>query len=137
MKKYVGIFVATLAVLFCSAGGWFNAHVDKVDLPFVNDSDVLGKWVTVDYVKVPETFKPETRQNNPIYLKDLTFLADGKTSATNLTWTKGTVLDVAGEYANSYEIKEISGAKYLFLQWKTGDYKHLGMKPRYLVMKKE
>ena len=137
MKKFLGIFLATLAVLFGSAGGWFDAHVDKVDLPFVNDSAVLGKWVTVDYVKIPETFKPGEPQSNPIYLKDLTFLADGKTSATNLTWTKCTVLDVAGEYANSYEIKEISGATYMFLQWKTGDYKHLGMKPRYLVMKKD
>lgn len=137
MKKHLGLFLSALAVLFGSAGGWFDAHVDKVDLPFVKDSEVLGKWITVDYVKVPETFKPGQRQNNPIYVTELTFLADGKTSLTNLTWTKGTVLDVAGQYANSYEIKEIAGDKYLFLQWKTGDYKHLGMKPRYLVLKKE
>ncbi len=37
--------------------------------------------------------------------------------------------------ASHYDIKEINGQRYLFLEWKTGDVTILGRKPQYYVMR--
>ncbi len=39
--------------------------------------------------------------------------------------------------ASKYIIKEIDGGKYMFFEWKSGDYTIRGMKPYYYVLKKK
>lgn len=123
---------------------------DKLDYDFVNDEQVVGKWEVVDYVKNQEDFKTGNKSwNENLYLKDLIFLPDGKmaqpiagnhqsdetTPVEWLTWTKGIVMHKGDKTASAYEIKEINGEKYMFYQWKSGDYIYRGMTPYYYVLK--
>ena len=109
---------------------------DKIDLPFVNDEAVLGRWTSVDFVDEPSQFRPERRHvEGDLYMKELTFLPGGETS-TAFTWTKGVVIHRGDKTASKYEIKKIGGKEYLFLEWKSGDYTIRHMKPKYYVLKK-
>jgi len=38
--------------------------------------------------------------------------------------------------ASKYYIKEIDGTKYLFMEWKSGDYKYRGEVKGYYVLRK-
>ena len=109
---------------------------DKIDLPFVNDEAVLGRWTSVDFVDEPSQFRPERKHvEGDLYMKELTFLPGGETS-TAFTWTKGVVIHRGDKTASKYEIKRIGGKEYLFLEWKSGDYTIRHMKPKYYVLKK-
>ena len=123
---------------------------DRLDYEFVNDEEVLGKWEAVDFVENKEDFKVGKKSwNDDLYLKDLIFLQDGKmaqpiaenvqsdekTPVEWLTWTKGIVMYKGDKTASAYEIKEINGEKYMFYQWKSGDYTFRGMTPYYYVLK--
>ena len=111
---------------------------DNIDLPFRNDPTVIGKWTSVDFVKKPSLFTVGTKSSKgDLYLKELTFLPDGKTAKTWWTWTKGVVIHNEDKTASAYEIKEINKQKYMFLEWKSGDYTIRHQKPQYYVLKKK
>ena len=121
------------------AGTEFTATVgttDKIDLPFVNDPQVLGEWKSVDFVKDIAQFNPaQPAWTGKLYLKGLTFREDGKTSQPWWTWTKGVLIHSGDQTASRYKIREINGVSYLFLEWKSGDVTIAGMKPQYYVLK--
>lgn len=130
--KYMTAVVFLFAGL-CSAEEWH----DKIDLPFINDPAVIGAWKGVDYVARPEEFDPKTQQfRGDIYLKDLIFLEGGKTTVGWWTWTKGFLIHRGDRVAQKYDIRDIGGNKYIFLEWKNGDYVIRHMKPKYYVLKK-
>jgi bla regulator protein BlaR1 len=112
---------------------------DFSNLSFVNDPAVLGKWVSVDFVSEPSEFVPgEKHFEGSLYLEGLTFLPKGKTPQPWFGWTKGVVMHLGGDHtASRYTIKEISGAKYMFFEWKSGDYIIRHQKPQYYVLKKK
>lgn len=118
-------------------GGTSARGVDKIDYPFVDDPELIGQWQSVDFVASPEQFKPGEQQfTGDLYLKDLSVYPGGKTSRIWI-WTKGMLLHPGGDHtASQYEIKDIDGARYLFMQWKSGDYILRGAAPRYYVLKK-
>ena len=133
--------ILALAVLLCSAGGYFWAHgrrtADNISLPFVTDEAVLGSWKSVDFVQKPEAFDPEKKSfDGELYLKELVFLPEGRMINGWLTWTKGVVMHHGDKTASAYTIKDIAGAKYMFFEWKSGDYTIRHMKPEYYVLKK-
>lgn len=112
---------------------------DNINLPFENDSALPGQWESVDFVKTPEDFNPAApkRAQEDLFLKEMIFLPEGKTAASQaVTWTKGFVLHAGDSTASAYEIKKIDGTEYMFLEWKSGDYTCLGRKPYYYVLKK-
>ncbi len=112
--------------------------VDDISLPFVDDAGVIGTWRAVDYVEKPGDFTPGRQGfGGELYLKELVFLPDGKSPNGWLTWTKGVVMHHGDKTASRYEIKEISGAKYMFFEWKSGDYSIRHQKPHYYVLRKE
>ncbi len=121
------------------AGTQFTASVgtkDNIDLPFVNDPQVLGEWESVDFVADMAAFNPEQPSwKGRLYLKGLTFLANGKTLQPWWTWTKGVLIHHGDKTASHYEIREINGVAYLFLEWKSGDVTIAGMKPHYYVLR--
>jgi hypothetical protein len=121
------------------AGTQFTARVgtkDNIDLPFVNDPQVLGEWESVDFVADMADFNPDRPAwTGKLYLKGLTFLENGKTPQAWWTWTKGVVMHSGDQTASHYEIREIKGARYLFFEWKSGDVTIAGMKPHYYVLK--
>jgi bla regulator protein BlaR1 len=117
---------------------------DKIDYPFIEDPQVLGKWETVDFVKEIESFDPDKKslEAEP-YLLNLEFLDSGVLFgivgggiSSDISWTKGLVLNPNNVTASKYIIKEINGSKYMFYEWKSGDYTLRGMKPQYYVLKK-
>jgi bla regulator protein BlaR1 len=124
---------------------------DKIDYPFVNDEEVIGKWETVDFVKDIDKFKVNSKAfgKGKMYLKSMTVLPDGKmaqpvadgiksdeiTPVTWLTWTNGYIMHHNDKTAEKYIIKEIDGAKYMFLEWKSGDYILRHKTPQYYVLK--
>ncbi len=115
-----------------------DGHIeDDISLPFVNDPGVIGSWRSVDFVESPGLFRPEKRSwEGELYLKELVFLPEGKSPNGWLTWTRGAVMHHSDKTASRYEIKEIGGQKYMFFEWKSGDYIIRHQKPQYYVLKK-
>lgn len=119
---------------------------DKVDYPFIDDSEMKGKWESVDYLQSVDSFKPgEKSYQDDLYLTGLDISEKGKLtyntvmgsySASSLTWTKGLIINREIKTASKCEIKDIDGATYMFFEWKSGDYISSGMKPWYYVLKK-
>jgi len=119
--------------------------VDNIDLPFVDDPEIIGTWKSVDFVKKIEDFHPENKKwkGGELFLKEMDFYKKGGKvkllyieGKRDKTWTKGVVLDDRSKTASRYRIKEINGQKYLFFEWKSGDYTIRHRKPKYYVLKK-
>jgi hypothetical protein len=111
---------------------------DNIDLPFVNDPQVIGQWESVDFVADPADFHPGKRAwEGELFLTGLSFLEGGKSPRPGLAWTKGTVINQVDKIASHYEIREINGKLYLFFEWKSGDVTISGMRPHFYVLKKK
>lgn len=152
-KLKVSIIFALVFIMVCGFLG-VNAlqrmRTDKIDYPFVNDAAVIGKWESVDFVVSMDDFVPDRRQTSleGLYLKELAFAKDGRllsalsegngvlAETKGIVWTKGFIIDQRDKTAGEYEIREIDGNTYMFMQWKNGDYVYRGMDPRYYVLKK-
>lgn len=124
--------------------------IDGVNCTFVDDQAAIGKWETVDFVEAVEDFTPKAASlQKDFYLLSIKLLPNGQmpqpvavgvtsdeTTPVNwLTWTKGYIIHHGDKTAGQYMIKEINGVKYMFWEWKTGDYTIRGMKPYYYVLK--
>lgn len=116
--------------------------VDNIDLEFVNDPEVLGEWESVDFVDEIDDFEVDKQQcKDTLYMTKLIFLGNGELKFNDdsdrpwFKWTKGVVTHSGDQTASEYIIKEIDGSRYLFFQWKSGDYVLRGMKPSYYVLK--
>ena len=122
------------------AGTQFTVSVGSVDniaLPFVDDPQVIGKWESVDFVANPSEFNPvKPKSSGDLFLKELTFLGNGKTAQPWWTWTKGFLIHRDNKTASRYRIQEINGQSYMFLEWKSGDVVIAGMKPKYYVLRR-
>jgi len=143
MKSKIAILFLALipiSIFGCSQ----KRIVDNINLPFVTDPTVIGEWTSVDFIKEPSLFTPGNKSfKTDFYLKGLSFLPEGKilfdnkTVATWITWTKGVVMHSGDKTAAAYTIKDISGVKYMFLEWKSGDYSIRHQKPQYYVLEKK
>lgn len=113
---------------------------DKIDYPFVDDPEILGRWDSVDFVKNIEDFLPGVKSwLGDLYWPGFNFGPEGRIGDAGSpigSWTKGLILNKVDLTASKYEIKEMNGDKYMFFEWKSGDYTFRGMKPYYYVMKK-
>jgi hypothetical protein len=128
-----------------------NRIIDNIDLPFVTDNAVLGTWTTVAFVKSPEQFNPdELPKEKQLFVKEMTFRENGyvnekfsykrnnQTETPWLSWTKNFVIDKGGDHVTcKYEIREIKGSKYIFVEWKSGDYSYFHRSPYFYVFKYE
>jgi hypothetical protein len=111
------------------------ASKDQIDLPFIDDPQVVGEWKSVDFVAELSEFNPERPSwKGELSLKGLTFLANGKTPEPWRTWTKGVLIHHGDQTTSHYEIRDIKGRSCLFLEWKSGDVTIAGMKPCYYVL---
>jgi hypothetical protein len=131
-----------------------NRTVDNIDLLFESDPDLLGRWISVDFVNSPEQFIPgKPSWKGQLFLEEMTFLeggkmkmivdnAEGRRNADSprpwLAWTKGIVMHKGGDHtASKYILTEINGSKYLFFEWKSGDTCYFHSQPHYYVLKNE
>ena len=105
---------------------------------FENDPQVLGHWISVDFVKNISDFNTESKSfKGTLYLKEFVFADNGKTHKPFLTWTKGSVYHWGDKSTAQYIVKTIGKEQYLFLEWMSGDVMFRGQKPWYYVLKKE
>lgn len=123
-----------------------NKIEDKIDYPFIDDTQMKGKWDSVDFVKTIDSFNPEVSSwIGDLYLTGLSVnengqltvtTTKGESSGSSLTWTKGMIINRENKTASKCELKEIDGTTYMFYEWKSGDYTNRGMVPSYYVLKK-
>ena len=128
-----------LGVICFTTASWVlcTRNVDNVNLPFVDDPQAIGQWTSVDFVGVPEDFKPGSRFSPidlPVFQK-FTVWPGGRTSYRWLTWTKGVIINPGERTAASYEIRNIAGTNFMFLEWKNGDYILFHSKPGLYVLR--
>lgn len=118
---------------------------DKVDYPFVNDPELSGAWRSVDFVEDPATFSPSQHQSQAdLYVRRVCVSPEGYWSINTpapvqnptLKWTKGMLLSIQNRTASHYTIKTLDGRKYLFMEWKSGDYTIRNQKPWFYVLVK-
>lgn len=120
------------------------ARKDRIDLPFVRDEQVLGRWVVFDFLRRREDFDPnEPGISRELYFKEIEFLENG--SCTSVygsetirgddmqVWTKGYVLRKWNSTACAYEIVRSGEREYLIIEWKSGDYRWGGFDTDYYV----
>lgn len=124
------------------------ARKDNIDMPFVNDETVLGKWKAVAFVQSKEEFLPENITDDFMpYFKGINFLPNGECVSLYIDetiksrdmqeWTNGCLLRKWNTTACAYEIRRISDREYMFLEWKSGDYRWGGFDTDYYVLVRE
>jgi bla regulator protein blaR1 len=135
VMKAITFIIAAITTCFLGA---CSETRDDINLPFVNDPQVIGTWESVDFVANTGDFVPSQKQfQGELFLKSLTFLENGKTPDEWQTWTQGVLIHKNERTASHYEIREMTGSIFMFLEWKSGDYIKRGMKPEYYVLKKK
>ena len=138
----------TLLVLYQCDNNRYTAHdiarKDDTSLPFQDDSSILGKWKAIAFVQNIEDFSPENIDKSfDLYFKEIEFLTNGECvsiyrdetiSGKNMQeWTKGFVIRKWNCTACAYETRIIRGTEYLFIEWKSGDYRWGGFDTDYYV----
>ncbi len=123
------------------------ARTDDIDKPFVPDSRVLGKWLSVAFCDRWEAFTPDCEEPaDPWYFESITFEENGRctsvfrddviTSPEDQTWTRGFLLRRYNSTACAYDIRRRDGTEYLVMEWKSGDYRWGGHETDYYVFKR-
>jgi len=125
---------------------WNIARKDNLDMPFVNDELIIGKWESIDYCRDKDDWmprKPSWGQEPQLFFKEITFLENGSCTSVYGTetisgdhrqvWTKGYVLRKYNQTACAYEIRRVNGMDYLILEWKSGDYIWGGLDTDYYI----
>ena len=115
---------------------------DNVDYIFEMDEDVIGTYRTIAFVDdinldLINDNSEELYLTKMFFIKDGTLIyetIDGKI-INNLHWTKGRVIDNVYDFTSSiYKIVYKDNYKYLFFEWKSGDYIYGKRKPKYYVL---
>ena len=111
---------------------------DNINLPFIADDRVLGRWKSICFVNNADDFDPNN-SDNELWLKETNFYPNGRVvriysdESWEDKWTKGFVLDCKKSTASQYTFKLIDNIEYLFVEWKMGNYVYGGAKPGYYV----
>lgn len=111
---------------------------DDINLAFVPDDKVVGKWSSVACVWSPEEFMGATTEQ-PLWLRSVEFVADGSAvrdydgEVWQERWTKGALIDERRATVSHYFFEERNGKEYLFIEWKTGNYVYGGFPPSFYV----
>ncbi len=123
------------------------ARKDNIDLPFVDDERIIGKWKVFGYCTDKESFSPENCKKDATYFSDIEFKAKGEViskygeeiiSGRDMQeWTKGYILRKWNKSACGYEIRLVNGVEYLIIEWKSGDYRWGGFDTDYYVFVRE
>lgn len=122
---------------------------DNVDLPFVNDPNVIGKWEAVDFIKHKEGFDPCIVSNKPLFWSDVEFKENGSVTShydwgkdeisgdDQQVWTKGFLLRKWNSSACAYDIIHCENEDYMIIEWKSGDYRYGGFDTDYYVFRRK
>lgn len=121
--------------------GKYNAAFNEdIDIPFVNDETVIGRWKLFDFLPSKEMFNPDKSKmhDSKDIVKELYFLPKGE-KYWCFAWTKGLLLSNCGyphrKSQNKYTIEKIGKDTFMFIEFKTYEYFE-GGKPEIWVFKK-
>lgn len=114
---------------------------ESMDYKFVTDKDVIGQWTAINFVASIDEFdgKDITKQSF-IENSIRNFYDNGREAhyaekangAAVTKWTKGYVWG-SDDVIEEYQIKQLNGKTFMFMQYKSGDYTVRGQKPNYMV----
>ena len=116
---------------------------EDIDVPFVNDEAVIGRWEAFSFLPSKEMFSPAKRKSVPSNerVKELYFLPGGERYWC-FGWTKGLLLSNCGyphrrtqNKYTKYTIEKIGREAFLFIAFK-GYHYFEGGKPEIWVFKK-
>lgn len=123
------------------------ARKDNIDMPFVNDERIIGKWKVFGFCLDKEGFDPESCQTDANYFSHVEFRPNGEivskygeeiiSGKDVQEWTKGFVLRKWNKSACAYEIRKVRGVEYLIIEWKSGDYRWGGFDTDYYIFVRE
>lgn len=125
---------------------------DELPIEFISDSTVIGKWNAFDISLNPNIYFEESDRYIPIdklFWHSVNFISNGllinefKGQLTgqiytkdNFRWTNGCIMDIDESVVSKYTIKQFKGEDFLFIEWKSGDYKYGGKVNCYYVFKR-
>lgn len=121
-----------------------NIRFDSTDISFVNDPDVIGKWLFLDIVPSKDQFlydKPKYKDRDNIWLKELYFLPGGEGYWIIHSWTKGSFATSSGDYPkqifrNYYTILKDNDKTLMFIEMKQYWLEKRGGQPVIYVFEK-
>lgn len=121
---------------------WENTpECDDIQIPFVPDEDVVGRWRTVACCQTKDGFNPSHYHWSPQDgdIREIYFLPEGERYWC-FGWTKGFLLSRFGvepvEGLNPYEIVIRDGKPYLFVWFKDNNCFYRGALPSLIVLEK-
>ena len=121
-------------------GEYSESFNENIDVPFENDSEVIGHWMVFDGLPCKEMFNPQKSKTalSDNLVQELYFLPSGERYWC-FGWTKGWLLSNCGyphrKSRNKYTVEKIDEDTFMFIEFKTYDYFRGGM-PEILVLKK-
>jgi transcriptional regulator with XRE-family HTH domain len=148
-------YIVSMADYFKVTTDYLLGHstnlIDDINLPFADDESILGKWLSVKWIKKMPDVLPAFMndlpavQANDLYYLSVEFLPSGeqrsvmKDNFITAKWTKGlSLIDIGnGNTACAYDMHNFNGKEYLFIEWKSGDYTHRRDKPGYYIFIRE
>lgn len=121
---------------------------DDINVPFVEDENIVGFWHTIDFINNPNSFNPNKRQwdENNLSLQKLSFdkygnvLVNykGNNYSNNRKYTKNYIIDlILPNTLSKYTYQNIDGKNYIVVEWKSGDYVFGKVINGYYVLEKE
>lgn len=122
-------------------GQYSELFNEDINIPFVNDENVIGRWELFDVLPSKEMFNPDKSKmrDSMDLVKELYFLPNGE-KYWCFAWTKGLLLSNCGyphrKTQNKYTIEKIGKEIYLFIEFKAYNYFE-GGKPEIWVLKKK
>lgn len=128
---------------------------DKIPTAPSTDINVIGKWDVCDLVRSPTDFNPQNMYSfvppTALFWRSAEFIKGGQmintfktyeekeshTDAPNVwRWVNEYAICNPRQTASKYIIKIIEHTKYLFVEWKSGDYSFGGETPFWYVFKR-
>ncbi len=115
-----------------------GSHRIANGMEFVNDPAVIGKWKSVGSLEAGEEFSLEklNASQKGELAEEIYFLPQGVSYWIFEGWTKGTLLLQKRHTAPSYQLRDVEGKEYLFMEWKMGNYVFGGKEPSYYVLER-
>ncbi len=119
------------------------ARKDDIDMPFITDERIIGKWKAHSFLCNKAEFSPEEEPLEDLYFKELEFFSDGNCRCVyedavfegedTVLWTKNYLLRKWNWSACEYEIRTVNGIDYMIIEWKSGDWRYGGFDTNYYV----
>ncbi len=120
---------------------------DDINVPFIEDLDLIGCWKSVDFINDKDSFDPERKNwKESLFLEKIivspdndciVMLSNSENTARQIKYTKDYLINlIKSDTLSKYEHLNINNENYIVVEWKFGDYVYGKMIYGYYVLKK-